>query len=90
MSQTSNMSPPTARGDDFYSTPGIMTDLTGCRADVFEGLPADPRALCHLVQGLLIHEFWASWRAGNTSWRGPSNGKLQSSRLTMSGPPDRR
>ncbi len=30
----------------------------------------------------LIHEFCASWRAGNTSWSGPSNGKLQSSRFT--------
>ncbi len=31
----------------------------------------------------LIHELCASWSAGNTSWSGPSNGKLQSSRLVM-------
>jgi hypothetical protein len=59
MSQTSNLPPPTTSGVDFYSTPAVMTDLAGCPTDLFEGMPADPRALCHMVQGLLVHEFWA-------------------------------
>ena len=44
---------------DYYAAEGRMTDLSGCRADVLEGLPEDPRALCRTVQGVLVHEFWA-------------------------------
>jgi Transglutaminase-like superfamily len=42
-----------------YSTPGPMTDLADVPADVFDGLPHEPRALCRTVQGLIVHEFWA-------------------------------
>jgi hypothetical protein len=42
-----------------YSTPGPMTDLADDPAEVFEGLPDEPRALCRTVQGLIVHEFWA-------------------------------
>jgi Transglutaminase-like superfamily len=44
---------------DYYAAPGPMTDLSGVPADVFDGLSADPRALCRTVQGVLVHEFWA-------------------------------
>jgi hypothetical protein len=36
-----------------------MTDLVRCASEAFEGLPAEPRALCRVVQGLLVHEEWA-------------------------------
>ena len=44
---------------DYYATPAPMTDLSGVSDDAFDGLAADPRALCRTVQGLLVHEFWA-------------------------------
>ncbi|HZT66576.1 MAG TPA: transglutaminase-like domain-containing protein [Acidimicrobiales bacterium] len=44
----------------FYRAPGIMTDLAGCPAVAFGGLPGDPVELCRVVQGLLVHEMWAS------------------------------
>jgi hypothetical protein len=44
---------------DYYATPGPMTDLSATPAQVFDGLPTDPAALCRTVQGLLVHEFWA-------------------------------
>jgi hypothetical protein len=42
-----------------YAVPGPMTDFASVPADVFEGLPEEPKALCRTVQGLLVHEFWA-------------------------------
>ena len=44
---------------EYYAAPGPMTDLSTLPADVFDGLPSDPRALCRTVQGVLVHEFWA-------------------------------
>jgi transglutaminase superfamily protein len=38
--------------------PGVMTD-PGKYAGLLEGLPADPAGVARVVQGLLIHEFWA-------------------------------
>ena len=43
---------------DYYSTPGPMTRL-GPGSDAFQGLPTDPMALGPVVQGLILHEFWA-------------------------------
>ncbi|HMF04124.1 MAG TPA: transglutaminase-like domain-containing protein [Acidimicrobiia bacterium] len=45
---------------EYYAAPGPMTDLSASPPEVFEGLPSEPRALCRTVQGLLVHEFWAS------------------------------
>ncbi|MGD9093019.1 MAG: hypothetical protein PVF74_09220 [Anaerolineales bacterium] len=42
----------------FYSQPGVMTEL-GSYAHMLGGLPNDLKALCRVVQGNLIHVFWA-------------------------------
>jgi hypothetical protein len=42
----------------YYSTPGPMTTLD-THPDAFHGLPTDPSALGPVVQGLILHEFWA-------------------------------
>jgi hypothetical protein len=42
----------------FFATPGPLTDLGG-NADLLEGLPRDIETLCRVVQGLLIHIYWA-------------------------------
>ncbi len=42
----------------YYSTPGPMTALPrDCAAAA--GLPEDPVERCSVVQGLIVHEFWA-------------------------------
>lgn len=43
---------------DYYAAPGRITDARH-RAGLFDTLPADVGALCRVVQGLLIHVFWA-------------------------------
>jgi len=43
----------------FHLEAGMMTDLTRHRAAI-EELPRDLEALTHVVQGLLVHEAWAS------------------------------
>src|SRR4030042_5124338 len=43
---------------DYYAHPGPMTDPKQY-ANLFEGLPTTIPALCQVVQGLLIHIFWA-------------------------------
>ena len=43
----------------YYSTPGPMTTLDP-GSDALEHLPTDPVALVPVVQGLILHEFWAS------------------------------
>jgi hypothetical protein len=43
---------------EYYAHPGPMTDPRKC-ASLFEGLPTTIPALCQVVQGLLIHIFWA-------------------------------
>jgi hypothetical protein len=43
---------------DYYAGPGLMTD-PGEHADLFDGLPTNIPALCQVVQGLLLHVFWA-------------------------------
>jgi hypothetical protein len=45
---------------EYYAAPGPMTDLAGVPADVFDGLPTDPVALCRAVRGLIVHEMWAN------------------------------
>jgi hypothetical protein len=42
----------------FYSQPGFMTDPQGL-AVMFAELPDDLPALCKVVQGLLLHQYWA-------------------------------
>jgi hypothetical protein len=42
----------------FYAQAGPMTD-PGAYADAFAGLPTDIPTLCRIVQGNLIHIFWA-------------------------------
>lgn len=42
----------------YYATPGPMTDW-GDYAHLPDVLPTDVEALCQIVQGLLIHVFWA-------------------------------
>ena len=42
----------------YYSTPGPMTD-PGAMAALLNDLPTDVRDLVRVVQGLLIHVFWA-------------------------------
>lgn len=41
-----------------FGTQGMITD-PGQRASLYNGLPRDPQALRPIVQGLLIHVFWA-------------------------------
>jgi hypothetical protein len=41
-----------------FADPGVMTD-PGKFAELFVGLPAAPDEVARVVQGLLIHEFWA-------------------------------
>jgi hypothetical protein len=43
---------------DYYAGPGLMTD-PGEHADLLEYLPTEIPALCQVVQGLLLHVFWA-------------------------------
>ena len=43
---------------DYYARPGIMTDPKE-RAHLFEKLPAEVSALRDVIQGLLVHVFWA-------------------------------
>jgi hypothetical protein len=43
---------------EFFTTPGAMTS-PGALADLLEGLPEDVSALRLVVQGLMIHIFWA-------------------------------
>jgi hypothetical protein len=43
---------------DFYAQPSFMTD-PGIHADLFSELPDDIPALCEVVQGLLLHQYWA-------------------------------
>ena len=42
----------------FYASPGPMTD-PGEFVSLFDGLPAGVSDLVKMVQGLLIHVFWA-------------------------------
>ncbi|HUX78026.1 MAG TPA: transglutaminase-like domain-containing protein [Anaerolineae bacterium] len=42
----------------YYAGPGLMTDAAG-HADLFDGLPTEIPVLCQVVQGLLLHVFWA-------------------------------
>lgn len=43
---------------EFYARPGIITDL-GPYAPQVDSLPRDIGALCEIVQGLMVHIFWA-------------------------------
>ncbi len=43
---------------NFYAQPSFMTD-PGVHAALFSELPDDIPALCKVVQGLLIHQYWA-------------------------------
>jgi hypothetical protein len=43
---------------DFYAQPSFLTD-PGPHAGLFSALPDNVRALCRVVQGLLIHPYWA-------------------------------
>ena len=49
----------------YYSTPGPMTTLD-THPDAFHGLPTDPSALGPVVQGLILHEFWAEKGTGTS------------------------
>lgn len=42
----------------FYAQPGPMTEIGECR-HILGGLPDDIRELCRVVQGLIVHVFWA-------------------------------
>ena len=44
----------------YYTASGPMTDLSAAPREIFDGLPTDPAGLSRTVQGLLVHEFWAS------------------------------
>lgn len=45
--------------DAAWSEPGLMTDA-GASRHLLEGLPGDPAGIARVVQGLLVHEFWAA------------------------------
>jgi len=49
---------PTSQPLAYYARPGFMTDPGGYAA-LFDGLPTEIPALCQVVQGLLLHIFWA-------------------------------
>lgn len=42
----------------FYATPGLLTD-PGSQASLLDHLPGEVEALCRIVQGLMLHIFWA-------------------------------
>jgi hypothetical protein len=42
----------------YYAEPGVMTTPGPC-SHYLDGLPTDVGALCQVVQGILIHVFWA-------------------------------
>jgi len=42
----------------FYATPGLLT-APGNQAGLLDHLPGEVEALCRIVQGLIIHIFWA-------------------------------
>ncbi|MDQ1433964.1 MAG: hypothetical protein QOF59_780 [Actinomycetota bacterium] len=44
---------------DFYAEPGPMTGLAELD-DALAGMPSDPAAVAAVVQGLVVHPFWAS------------------------------
>jgi hypothetical protein len=44
---------------DFYRAPGPLTSLGG-HVRLADALPADVAGLCAVVQGLLLHAFWAT------------------------------
>jgi hypothetical protein len=48
----------TAQPLEYYTRPGFMTD-PGEHADLLEDLPTGIPALCQVVQGLLLHVYWA-------------------------------
>ncbi|MDY7080565.1 MAG: transglutaminase-like domain-containing protein [Chloroflexota bacterium] len=52
------MSEFTTHSLEYYALPGVMTD-PGDLAGLFDDLPTDIPALCQVVQGLLLHIFWA-------------------------------
>jgi hypothetical protein len=43
---------------EYYACPELMTD-PGEQARLLDGLPSEIPALCQVVQGLLLHIFWA-------------------------------
>lgn len=43
---------------EYYATPGTITDLTEWTGDM-SSLPDDPVAVAEMVQGLVVHPFWA-------------------------------
>ncbi len=51
---------------EFYSKPGMITDPQEYGA-LFDGLPSDIPALCKVVQGLLVHVFWAEQMGAHLS-----------------------
>ncbi|MDQ1383175.1 MAG: hypothetical protein QOG65_554 [Actinomycetota bacterium] len=44
---------------DFYAEPGPMTGLAELD-DLLAGMPSDPAAVAAVVQGLVVHPFWAA------------------------------
>jgi hypothetical protein len=52
------MSQPNEAPQSYYALPGTMTDPRGY-ASLFDGLPASVPELVEVVQGLLLHIFWA-------------------------------
>ncbi len=42
----------------YYTQQGIITE-PGEQAGLFEGLPRDIPSLCQVVQGVMLHVFWA-------------------------------
>jgi hypothetical protein len=45
-------------GLNYFAAPGLMTS-PGEQAHLLDGLPSDAASLCRIVQGLIIHIFWA-------------------------------
>jgi hypothetical protein len=43
---------------DFYKTPGVMTNLVGLETALVD-IPSDPQGIATVVQGLVLHPFWA-------------------------------
>jgi hypothetical protein len=61
---------------DYYACPGRMTDPKES-ASLLDGLPTDVSALCKVLQGIMLHIFWAERygmqlskeREGEVQWR---------------------
>ncbi len=60
----------------YYAEPGVMTDLSR-HGDMLVGLPHDIGELCKVVQGVMVHVFWANAYGMSETEIAPRRAELQ-------------